>query len=428
MVDSSMTDADTTASVEQIRQIAEETLRCGIDAAHPQTLIEEHVSIDNATLTVGDERIELNEYEEIVVLGGGNGAGEMAAALESLLQKNLDGGIVCTDAVVEADRIDVREGDHPVPTDRNRKATDDLLARAERATEDTLIIAVITGGGSALLTAPRSGVSISSLQYITKSLLNSGCSVHELNTVRSHLSDIKGGGLVRAASPADVLGLVVSDVVGDDVGLVASGPTVPRDTTSADVRSVLNRYGVHPPDDVSEALDFDSKTQATATEQLTARNVLLATNRTALDAAATKASTLGYRPVILSSQISGEARMAAKTLVEIANECLQSGSPVEPPVALFTGGECTVTVTGDGTGGPNAEFALSAARELSTEEIVVASIDTDGRDGPTDAAGAVVDYRVAAGSQSELQEALDRNNAYPVLADAGCLIPSQGRT
>ena len=276
----------------------------------------------------------------------------------------------------------------------------------------TLILGVITGGGSALMAAPAARVSLADLQATTDALLASGATIDEINAVRKHCSAIKGGRLAAATQPAAVCSLVISDVVGNDRATIASGPLVGDPTTYADARGVLNRYDCDVP---AAVIDYLGRGAAGEIDETPApgdpvfasvQTTIIGNGRTAVEAAADRASEAGFDPLVLSSQIRGEAREAAKTQVAVAEEIQASSQPIAPPAVVVSGGETTVTVDGDGTGGPNQEFALSAAVELAAAadsnaggaatDTVVAAVDTDGIDGPTDAAGGIVDSETIA--------------------------------
>lgn len=404
------------------RTVARTCIEAGIEAAHPQTVVADGVSLTGTMLDVCGDTYDLDTYEEVVVLGGGNGAGAIAAALEDVLGETLSGGQVVTDVVVATDVVTVTEGDHPLPTDRNEAATTDVLARADELGDDALVLAPVTGGASALLCAPRHPATVSDLRRVTDGLLSAGADIHDINVVRRALSRVKGGGLAAAAAPADVLGLVVSDVHGDDPAVVGSGPTVPTNAAPGEASAVLDRYGLDVPETVATVLDGPTeRTGHRGGEHV--ENYVLASSETALDAAGERAAEAGYRPLVVSTRMRGESGEIAKAHVALAEECLASGRPAEPPVALLSGGETTVTVTGEGTGGPNLEFCLAAALELTDDEITVGAADTDGIDGATDAAGAVVDESTFSDDdRDDLLSALADNDVYPPLAGAAALV------
>ncbi|USZ78081.1 DUF4147 domain-containing protein (plasmid) [Halorussus vallis] len=424
------------------RDLALACVEAGVAAARPRTVVAASVSLADETLTVAGEAYDLGDYESVVVLGGGKAAAGVAAELEALLGDRVDRGAVAVDDADSADardcnRIEVLEGDHPIPSERGVASARRVLELADDADEETLVLAAITGGGSALLPAPAEGVSLADLRATTADLLESGATIDEVNAVRKHLSALKGGRLAARAAPATVVGVALSDVVGNDLGTIASGPLSPDETTFADALDVLDRYDVDAPAAARDRLRRGHRGEVAETPKPDDRAFervavhVLADGKTALDAAADVASERSYASLILSSRIRGEAREAAKTHVAVAEESLATGDPVEPPAVVLSGGETTVTVRGDGEGGPNLEFALSAALELGVGEVVLASVDTDGRDGGTDVAGAIVDAGTVGGridsdgmslSAGAARAALADNDALSALADAGCPI------
>ncbi len=410
------------------RETALDCVETGIEAGDPERVIVDSLGVVDGGLTVGETGYDLDNYGGIVVIGGGNAAGRMAGALEGVLGERIDRGAVITDAPGDTDRIEVLPGDHPVPTERGVDSTRKMLALADDAGEDVLVLVVVSGGGSALMPAPAEGVSLKNLRAVTESLLESGATIDEINAVRKHCSALKGGHLAQRAAPARVVGLVVSDVVGNDLGTVASGPTAPDETTFDEAWAVLSRYGIDPPEGISERLKRGANGEVEETPGEgdpvfdRVENHVLADGFTPLAAVADLARERGYEPLILSSRVRGEAREAAKTHAGIAEESRATGNPVEPPALICSGGETTVTIRGEGTGGPNQEFALSAALELrGIEDLALASVDTDGIDGATDAAGALVDGTTVEDPE-RARDALDGNDAYPYLDARGAII------
>lgn len=411
-----------------------ECLADGIAAADPERVLERSVSLEDDRLLIEDDRYDLGEYDRVIALGGGKAAGRVAVALESTLGDRLDDGIVVTDDPHETETVRMRRGDHPLPSERGVEATRELFETAAAVDDRTLVIGIITGGGSSLLTHPAERISLDELVRTTELLLESGATIESLNAVRKHLSAIKGGQLARTVVPAEVVCLVFSDVIGNDLATIASGPFAPDGTTFGDAKAVLDRYDLSVPTAVRERIEAGIEGDVPETpgrDDRAFRSVsthVLADANLAVEAATDRARDCGLRPIVLSTRIRGEAREAAKSAVAIAEEALASGRPIEPPAAIVSGGETTVTVDGDGHGGPNQEFALSAAVELTNlpedefepGRIVVAAVDTDGIDGPTDAAGAIVDGTDVDPDEGEL--ALDRNDAYAILDDRDCLI------
>ncbi|MDV7350256.1 DUF4147 domain-containing protein [Halorubrum distributum] len=435
------------------RELALDCVTAGIEAAHPERVVADALSLDDGILTVTavdgtSTTRDLATYDRALVVGAGNAAGHFAAAVERLLGDRIDSGAVVTDDPVETERLSVLPGDHPTPSEAGVESAKQVREVAADAGESDLVLALLTGGGSALLAAPAEGIGLDDLRETTDALLASGATISEINAVRKHCSAVKGGRLARAAGPADVLGLAVSDVTGDDPAVIASGPVSPDPTTYADALGVLDRYGIDAPTAVADRLERGAagelaETPGPGDPPFDGDGVdfrVVASARTALDAAREVAAERGYEPLVLSSRGRGEALEAAKTHAAVAEECRASGEPAELPAVLLSAGEVTVTLGEDpGEGGPNQEFALSAAVELDAagdggEGVAVASVDTDGIDGASDAAGALVDDRLVGddadgggGAERPLDretaaDALAAHDAYPALDGAGALL------
>ncbi|WP_396612606.1 glycerate kinase [Haloferax sp. S1W] len=406
-------------------EVALDCLRAGVESVLPDRVVRESVSLDGDTLTVAETTYDLSDYDRILVVGGGKAGDGVADALEEILGDRIDDGVVVTPTPGTGDRIERLPGDHPVPSKRGVESTRRLVDLVSDLDERTLVLVAVTGGASAVLPAPEPSVPLSDLRETTDLLLESGAEIDDLNAVRKHLSTLKGGGLARIAAPATVVGLVLSDVVGNDLGVIASGPTAPDETTYDDALDVLDRFDLDVPRSVRTRLARGSAGEIRETpkpgdsvfDRVT--NHVLADTFTALDAAREVARGRGYDPLILSSRVRGEAREAAKTHVAIAEEVHATGNPLDAPAVVLSGGECTVTVSGDGLGGPNLEFCLAAAPELPAGT-VLASIDTDGKDGGTDVAGALVDAETV--TPRDAYRSLATNNALPALRDADALV------
>ena len=304
------------------------------------------------------------------------------------------------------------------------QGTEEILALVETAAERDLVICLISGGGSALLIAPEKDISLEDKQTTTKLLLACGATIHEFNTVRKHLSRAKGGRLAQVAYPATLTSLILSDVVGDDLDVIASGPTVPDSSTFQDAEQILKGHGIW--DQLAESIRNHMENGSSGRIEETPKSdnpafqkcsqVLVGTNLQALEAAAKTAEEIGYHPIILSSKVEGEAREVAKFFTAIGREVLGSNNPLKSPVCVLCGGETTVTLRGDGRGGRNQEFALAASLAIEgLDDMVVLSGGTDGNDGPTDAAGAIVDgTTVARACENDLnpKDFLRRNDSY----------------
>ncbi|ATW86993.1 hydroxypyruvate reductase [Halohasta litchfieldiae] len=417
----------------EAHETAVECVEAGIEAGHPRRIVRDAVGLNGDSLRIAESTYDLGNYEEIVVLGGGNAAAHVAVALEAILSDRIDRGVVVTDDPVETERVTVHEGDHPVPSERAVDGTRELLAAADAADEDTLVLATITGGGSALLPAPAGDVSLADLQSTTDSLLTSGADIHEINAVRKHLSALKGGRLARRAAPATVVSLIFSDVVGNDLSVIASGPVAPDESTFDEALAVLERYGIDAPEAVVAHLEggasgeVDETPGADDPALAAVSNHVVADGMTVLEAAQAAAAERGYETLVLSSRVRGEARDAATTHVAIAEEVRATDTPISPPAVVLSGGETTVTIRGNGSGGPNQEFATSAALELDDGkedgegQIVVAAVDTDGIDGATDVAGALIDETTVEDPEAA-REALAENDVYPYLESRDALV------
>ncbi|MEF8778310.1 MAG: DUF4147 domain-containing protein [Natronomonas sp.] len=403
-------------AVTPAHELALDCLAAGIEAAHPARAVERHCSIEGDKLRIRGTEYDLSVYDSVRILGGGKAADELAAALETLLGDRVTGVIVTDEQTADPERVTVRRGEHPSPGEGSTNGTSAVLDAAAMADERTLVIAAIAGGGSALLCAPVEELSVEDIRAITDGLLSAGASIEEINTVRRACSKIKGGGLVAAAAPATVVGVLVSDVVGDDPSVIASGPTVPTASDPAAALDVLDRYGL----EVPPVREWLGATASTAPATADVDNHVIASGRDAIDAAEQVATDRGYATCVLSTRIEGEAAAAGRFHAAIAAEMAASGDPIDPPAVVFSGGETTVRVTGDGTGGPNQEFALAAASELPASA-VLAAVDTDGSDGSTDAAGALVDGRTIADPVA-MRAALADNDSYGFFDKRGLLL------
>jgi hydroxypyruvate reductase len=358
-----------------------------LKAADPFEAVLRHVRSENDVLIAGRKKYRLDRFQNIYVVGAGKASARMAQAIESLLGKRIAAGFVNVKYghTAKLRRIEQNECGHPVPDENGLRGTQRILEMASQAGPDDLVIALISGGASALTPAPLPPVTLEQKQQLTGELLRCGANIHELNTVRKHVSAFKGGRLAEAAAPATVLALILSDVIGDDPDVIGSGPTVPDRSTVADAQRILRRYGIKSP-----PLQESPKPGDPAFERV--QNLIVGSNALAVTAAAQEAKRLGYRTLVLSTFIEGETRDVARVHAAIAKEVLASGRPLRAPACIISGGETTVTIRGSGLGGRNQEFALAAAIDIAgLEGVTIFSAGTDGTDGPTDAAGAIAD-------------------------------------
>ena len=353
--------------------------KAGVDAALPSLCVPPHLPPRPKGRTV--------------IIGAGKASGAMAKALEDAWDGPLDGIVVTRYGYrLPTERLEVVEAAHPVPDAAGREAAQRIFKAVQGLTEDDLVLALISGGGSALLAAPAEGISLEDKQAVNKALLASGATISEMNTVRKHLSAIKGGRLARAAYPAKVVALMISDVPGDDASIIASGPTVPDPSTNADAIAIVEKYGIDLPPSVRQVLETIEETPKAGDKCFDkVENVMIATPQASLEAAADVARAAGVTPVILGDSIEGESRDVGLVHVGIARQCAMRGQPMEPPCVLISGGETTITLKGDGKGGPNTEFLLAMAIALDgMENIYALAGDTDGVDGSEDNAGALI--------------------------------------
>jgi len=354
----------------------------------------------------------------------------MALAMEELLAEKLTAGIVITKeghgllGSQLITRTRVLEAGHPLPDQRGIAATRELMTLVQGAGADDLVICLISGGGSALMTAPVTGVSLDDLQELTGALLRCGATINEINTLRKHLDAVKGGGLARMALPATIVTLVLSDVVGDPLDVIASGPTVPDPSTFGDCWAILKKYDLvdrvpeavigHLENGIYGKIPDTVKPDEPGFGQT--RVKIIACNYIAVRAAADKAQQLGFRTLVLSSYLQGEARETGRLMASIARQVAMTGEPLLRPCCIIAGGETTVTVRGDGKGGRNTELALAAVEPLAgLKNVMIISLATDGGDGPTDAAGAVVSgatWQRADKAHLDPTDYLVRNDSY----------------
>ena len=423
---------------DKLRRDAARIYGAALTAADPFGAVSRALELSGSRLTVGGETIDLDQYRKIVAVGAGKAGAPMSQALEEVLGDRLTAGLVVVkDGHSEPTRtIEIAEASHPVPDERGAAAAGRIAGLLqEHAAPDTLFFCLLSGGGSALMVSPAPGVSLADKQETTRLLLSCGAAIGEINAVRKHLSRVKGGQLARLASPGRMVTLIVSDVVGDYLDVIASGPTVADTSTWADCRELLTRYRIW--DQVPPAVrqrvekglagEIPDTPKAGDPELAGVINRIVAGNFQALSAAAGQARELGYASLILSSTLEGDTAEAARMHAALAREIRASGNPLPAPCCLISGGETTVKL-GDSTGkgGRNQEFALAAALDMAgLEEVLVLSLGTDGTDGPTDAAGAQADGRtLERASRAGLEAAayLANHDAYHFFQELGDLI------
>ncbi len=404
----------------------------GLEAADPETAIERAVRIRNNKLKVGAREYDLTGFSRMLCIGAGKASGAMAAALERQLGARLEGGLVVVNdgRAGKTKRIRLLEARHPVPDRRSEKAAQRMVRLLESLTDRDLVLMVLSGGASSLLAAPAAGLTLKEKQLTTRLLLRSGAPIQDVNTVRKHLSGIKGGRLASATT-ATVISLILSDVPGDDPATVGSGPMAPDPSTFSDAKRVLDTFDVWPriPLAVRRHVDRGVRGRIPETPKpgeapfSRIQHHVIGNNRATIERMAQRAKALGLRPMILTTTLCGEARDIGKLFGDLAKEMHVSGNPVRPPACLLAGGELTVTVNGKGMGGRAQEFALAAAPSLEgLSRVFVAGFGTDGTDGPTEAAGAIADGNTIsrAGKKGMSHEAaLVENDSYGFFHRAG---------
>ncbi|MFO0698791.1 MAG: glycerate kinase [Nitrospira sp.] len=417
------------------RPILRKLLTAGLRAADPYQAILKTVSLDGPSLRVDRRTFDLSHTRRVVIVGAGKASARMAQALELVLGERLETGLVIvkTGHTLPTKRVTVLEAGHPIPNRAGLVAAQRLLGLAQSLTSRDLLIVLLSGGASSLLPAPASGLTLRDKQRTTQLLLRCGATINEINVVRKHLSFIKGGRLAASTS-AKIITLVLSDVIGDDLGSIGSGPTAVDPSTFADAVDVLRRYKIWlaVPPAVRRYLQRGQKGQVPETLKpgsprgRSVHHHIVGSNHIMREAVERAAQEAGLFTTLVSSPIVGEARVAAKQLVALSKAVLTKRSRVRQPYCVVAGGETTVTVTGHGKGGRAQEFAATAALKLSgLSNSWVLALGSDGTDGPTDAAGALVDGGTVSRAvrlKVDLQTALNRHNTYPALKKLGCHI------
>ena len=420
-------------------QSIQRLIHAALEAVDPAQSVRNLVSRESSRLSVAGTVYDLDAHDRVYVVGGGKAGAPMALALTEALGANLTGGWI---NVKEGHLIDeplpgtltIREAGHPIPNEAGQEGARRILDLAQQAGDRDLVFCLISGGGSALLPAPVEGITLADLQALTGAMLRCGATINEINAVRKHCSQLKGGQLARVASPATVISLVLSDVVGNPLDVIASGPTVPDTTTFGDAYAVLDKFDIvdEVPQNIIARLragmagDIPDTPKAGDPLFDRVQNVIVGSNAIAAKAAALAAREMGFHTLVLSTYVEGEAREIALVGAALAKSLVSEGWPISRPACVIAGGETTVTLCGSGKGGRNQEIALAAAIALEGwQGVTLFTLATDGTDGPTDAAGAVVDGQTV-GRASELgmsaAEYLADNDSYHFFDRLGDLI------
>lgn len=420
-----------------LRNDALTIFRAALIAADPRGAIHRTMHCDGKHLHVQEREYDLTQVHRVFVIGFGKAGATMAQAVEETLRApRIERGVVIVKYGHRAplSQIELCEAGHPLLDENSLRGTQKILDVLHQATPGDLVICLISGGGSALFELPVVGVSLNDYRAATDTLLRAGATINELNTVRKHLSQVKGGQLVRHANGAQIISLILSDVIGSPLDTIASGPTAPDATTFADALAIIERYRLraHIPASILQHLERGANKEIADTpkadDEIFARvqNVIIADNAIACEAAVNQARALGYNTLLLSTFIQGEAREVGKVFAAIARNIVQTNQPVVRPACVIAGGETTVTVRGSGKGGRNQELTLAAAVEIAgMNNVVVLSGGTDGTDGPTDTAGAITDGTTIARANKRGMDArtfLSNNDAYHFFAPLGDLV------
>jgi glycerate 2-kinase len=414
-----------------IREDAISIFNAAVAAVQPSSLMQQHVQLRDSVLTVCNKTFALPAGRPVWVFGAGKAAAAMARALESILTDVVLQGIIITkyEHALTLQHLQVAEAGHPLPDENGVLATAQMVSQLKAVQPGDVVLFLLSGGASALLADYPEGASLTQVQEVFELLLKSGADIHEMNVVRKHLSAVKGGQLALLANTTAWCSLILSDVVGDDLSIIGSGPTVADPSTFADAARILDRYNLTTrlPAAIHDHLQKGIAGSITETpkpghpELALWHNFLIGSNAIALDAAKKRATDLGYETQILTSGAKGEAAMLAAQLVTAARDWTGSR-----PACLLMGGESTVTVTGNGLGGRNQHLALAAGILLTTQPgIAILSAGSDGTDGPTDAAGAITDYALminAAAKGVDAAHYLGQHDAYHFFEKAGGLI------
>ena len=411
-------------------------LEAALNAVDPYQAVRAVLRRAGNQLQVGEHAYALERFRHIYVIGAGKAGAPMTQAVEAVLGERITDGLVVvkTGHHAPTTHVQIVEASHPVPDAAGVAAGKQILALAEQAGPDDLVIALLSGGGSALLVAPAlatqevAGLTLADKQAMTSALLACGATIQEINCLRKHCSAVKGGQLARAVAPATLITLVLSDVVGSPLDVIASGPTVPDNSTWADAWAIVEKYNLAEklPKAIVARLQVGLAGEIPDTPKADdplfahAQTVVVADNQVAAEAACRKASELGFHPLLLTTYLEGEASEVAKVVAALAKQVQATGQPLAAPACLVLGGETTVTLGADpGRGGRNQELALSAALALQgLSGVTIASLATDGSDGPTDSAGGIADGGTVQRGQVQGLKASDylrRHNAYPFL-------------
>jgi hydroxypyruvate reductase len=423
-------------NIEGMRKDAVRIFDAGLQAVDPGVAVKNYCRLESTHFFIGERDYDLSRLNNLFVIGAGKASAPMAAAIEEFLGKRIKTGIINVKYghVTELNHVKLIEAGHPVPDENGEAGSRAILNLAQDAVENDLVICLMSGGGSALLPLAAQGLSLKDKQDTIKVLLACGATIHEINAIRKHTSMIKGGRLAQAAYPATLVALILSDVTGDNLDVIASGPTVPDSSSFSDCMQIFKKYNIIKklPENVVNHIQAGKDGEVSETPKTDdpvfdrTYNLIVGSNIEAIMAAKQKAENLGYKTLVLSSMIEGETKHVAHVHGAIAREIIKTGHPLSPPVCILSGGETTVTIKGKGLGGRSQEFTLAAAMDIAdVERIVILCAGTDGTDGPTDAAGAIADTHTCKQALSmglDPKKILDDNDSYHFFEKLGDLL------
>lgn len=418
------------------RETALQVVQAALAAVDPAAAVRRHVRREGDHLFIGDRRYDLTGFDRVFIVGAGKASAPMAAALTDILGDRLTAGWVNVKYghQLAVPSVTIHQAGHPVPDAAGVAGTEAIMRLVAEAGERDLVLCALSGGGSALMTLPAPGLTLADFQSMTQTLLRSGATINELNLLRKHLDQVKGGGLARLAAPATLVSLILSDVVGNPLDVIASGPTVPDPTTFEQANVLVDRLAIwnQLPPAIADRLRAGRAGQIPDTPKASdpifnkVYNLIVGSNAQAAEAALAQAADLGFNTLLLTTYLEGEAREVARMCVALAREMVNSGRPIPRPACLVLGGETTVTVGGGGKGGRNQELALAAVPGLAgLVDVLILPVATDGTDGPTDAAGAFADGATLARATSlglDPLAYLANNDAYSFFETLGDLL------
>jgi glycerate 2-kinase len=419
----------------ELRHSAQLIWQAALNAANPATCIRKCVSLKDGVLSVGGTKIPVRG--RVIVIGAGKASARMAQVVEDILGSQISTGIVSTKYghALPLQRVRLVEAGHPIPDAAGMRAVQETREIVKGLTKDDIVLCLLSGGGSALWPSPAEGITLEEKQEVTQLLLRAGATILELNAVRKHLSDMKGGQLARWAAPAHMISLIISDVIGDPIDFIASGPTAPDTSSFSDALGIIEKYRVDVPGSVRNRFEKGTRGRIADTPKPSdplfehVENYIIANNRLLIDAAHAKAKELHFNTLILGTEVEGEAKNVGNIFAAIAREIDISGNPIAVPACVLAAGETTVTVRGDGLGGRNQEmavaWAVAMASRSSASPACFASVASDGTDGPTNAAGGIVDPTTCArAAELGLVPArfLSNNDSFNFLKATGDLI------